>query len=121
MGLFEDIRAFALSLEGANEEFTFEFDIPVYKAANGKIFAVVAPQDDGVRVSLKLAPEEVLEALTLPFVRNAPYFSKTHWVMPVVTNEAELQMTLDWIRRSYSLVATKPPSKKRPARAQSKA
>lgn len=115
--LFDAIRDFALSMDGAHEEFTFEYDVPVYKAANGKIFAVVARQSDSVRVSLKLSPEEVLEALTLPFVRNAPYFSKTHWVMAVVTNPAELEMTLGWIARSHELVTAKPvrPGKKRPA------
>jgi len=105
---FERVREFALRMEGAREEFTFEFGIPVYKAANGKIFAVVAPQGDAVRVSLKLTPEEVLEALTLPFVRSAPYFSKTHWVMAEVTDEAELEMTLAWVRRSHELVTARP-------------
>ena len=114
--LFEAIQAFALSIPGSREEFTFEYDIPVYKAANGKIFAVVAPQGDSVRVSLKLAPDEVLETLTLPFVEHAPYFSKKHWVGPIVTNEAELEMTLGWIRRSHELVTAKPApaSRKRP-------
>ena len=105
---FERIREFALGIEGAREEFTFEFDIPVYKAANGKIFAVVAPREDAIRVSLKLTPDEVLEALTLPFVRNAPYFSKVHWVAAEVSNEAELDMTLGWVVRSHELVTSKP-------------
>ena len=106
--LFDAIRDFALSIPGSREEFTFEFDLPVYKSANGKIFAVVQPREEAVRISLKLAPDEVLEALTLPFVQSAPYFSKKHWVMPVVVNAAELEATLVWIARSHELVTAKP-------------
>ena len=103
----DQIREFALSFEGACEEFSFGPENPVFKAANRKIFAISGAHEDGARVSLKLTPEEVVEAMTLPFVRPAPYLAKNHWVMPVVTNDAELDMTLSWIRRSHEIVTAK--------------
>ncbi|MEO8538872.1 MAG: MmcQ/YjbR family DNA-binding protein [bacterium] len=104
----EQLRAFALAFEGAREEFSFGPGHPVYKAANGKMFAVVSEHDDGTHVSLKLTPDEVIEAMTLPFVRPAPYMAKNHWILSAIGSEAEFEMTLDWIRRSHELVSAKP-------------
>ena len=39
------------------------------------------------------------EALTLPFVKPAPYLARNHWVQCVISNEMELEMTLLWVRR----------------------
>jgi len=115
----DQIRDFALSFEGACEEFSFGPESPVYKAANRKIFAISGDQGDGTHVSLKLTPEEVVEAMTLPFVRPAPYLAKNHWVMTVITNEAELDMTPAWMRRSNEIVTAKP--KRAPSRPQRQA
>ncbi len=101
------IREFALAIEGAREEFSFGEESPVYKAANGKIFAISNGGGESTRVSLKLSPDEVLEALTLPFVDHAPYLSKTHWVATRISNEAELEMTFAWMTRSHKLVTAK--------------
>jgi predicted DNA-binding protein (MmcQ/YjbR family) len=108
----EAIREFSLSFEGAREEFSFGPEHPVFKAPNGKLFAIASEHADGTHVSLKLTPEECLEALTLPFVRPAPYLAKNHWVMTVVSNPAELDATLAWIRRSHELVTSKPTRKR---------
>ena len=111
--LFERMRDFALALEGAREEFSFGTDHPVYKAANGKIFAICAAEEAAATASVKLSPEEVLEVLTLPFVTHAPYLSKAHWVLSRATNEPELDATLGWIARSYELVTARPTPRKR--------
>ena len=107
-----EIRNFALSFEGSREEFSFGSDHPVFKAPNGKMFAIASEREEGTSVSLKLTPEEASEALTLPFVRPAPYLARNHWVMSVVSNEAECDMTFTWIRRSYELVTAKPVRKR---------
>ena len=108
----EQLRDFCLGIEGAREEFSFGAESPVYKAANGKIFAISSDHADGAHVSLKLTPEEVIEAMTLPFVRPAPYLAKNHWVMTVITNPAEFDMTTEWIARSHELVTAKPARKR---------
>ncbi len=104
----EQLREFALSFDQATEVFSFGPDHPVYKAANGKMFAVAADGEEGTSVSLKLTSEEALEALSLPFVRPAPYMARNHWVQSVVTTQAEWEMTAGWIRRSHELVTAKP-------------
>ncbi|MGE3076972.1 MAG: MmcQ/YjbR family DNA-binding protein [Dehalococcoidia bacterium] len=108
----DDVRNFALALEGSREEFSFGSDHPVFKAPNGKMFAIASEDAAGTNVSLKLTPEECAEALSLPFVRPAPYLARYHWVMSSITNEAERDMTFTWIRRSYELVVTKPARKR---------
>lgn len=108
----EEVRSFALSFDGSREEYPFGPDSAVFKAANGKIFAILSEHPDGTHVSLKLTPEEVIEAMTLPFVRPAPYLARNHWVMPVISGPAELDMALGWIRRSHELVTAKPVRKR---------
>ncbi|MGE0601982.1 MAG: MmcQ/YjbR family DNA-binding protein [Dehalococcoidia bacterium] len=107
-----DIREFALAFEGSREEFSFGSDHPVFKAPNGKMFAIASEDSGGTNVSLKLTPDECSEALTLPFVRPAPYLARYHWIMSTISNEAECEMTLSWIRRSFELVTTKPTRKR---------
>ena len=115
----EAIREFAFSFEGTREEYSFGPDHPLYKAPNGKMFAIASEQDDGTHVSLKLTAEESQEALTLPFVSPAPYLARNHWVLCVISNPVELEMTFGWMRRSHELVTAKPGRKpastKRPA------
>ena len=82
------------------------------KAPNGKIFAIVSEGADGARVSLKLTPVEAEEALTIPFVRPAPYLARYHWVMATVTNDAEFEITCLWIARSFELVAAGKPARR---------
>lgn len=107
------LRAFALAFPEAREEFSFGPDHAVYKAANGKMFAIASESDDGTSVSLKLTPEESEEALMLPFVRPAPYMARNHWVLATMRGEAEYEMTVAWVRRSHELVTAKPVRKKR--------
>jgi predicted DNA-binding protein (MmcQ/YjbR family) len=107
------IREFAFTFDGTTEEYSFGPDHPLFKAPNGKMFAIGSEHDDGTHVSLKLTPMEAEEALTLPFVSPAPYLARHHWVLCIVSNEPELDMTLGWIRRSHELVAPqKRPRKK---------
>lgn len=109
----EQLQQFALSFPEAREEFSFGPGHAVYKAANGKMFAIASTGDDGTNVSLKLTPEESEEALMLPFVKPAPYMARNHWVLSTISNDAEYEMTLEWIMRSHELVTAKPARKKR--------
>lgn len=109
----DQLRSFALTFPGAQETFSFGPDHPVYKAANGKMFAIASEAGDGVGVSLKLTPEESEEALLLPFVKPAPYMARNHWVHSTIHDEAEYEMTRAWVARSHELVTSKPARKKR--------
>lgn len=107
------LREFALGFEGAREEYSFGPDHPVYKAPNGKMFAIASEHPDGTHVSLKLTPEEAAEALSLPFVRPAPYLARHHWVVCVIGSEVEFEVSSAWVRRSYELVNAKPAGRRR--------
>ena len=107
------LREFALTFPEAQEAFSFGPEHAVYKAANGKMFAIASDGDEGARVSLKLTPEESEEALMLPFVTPAPYMARNHWVLSTIRDEAEYEMTLSWIARSHELVTAKPARKRR--------
>ena len=109
----EQLRTFALSFPEAREEFSFGPEHALFKAANGKMFAIASESEAGTSVSLKLTPEESEEALMLPFVKPAPYMARNHWVLSTITNEAEFDMTLAWIARSHELVTARPGRKKR--------
>ena len=101
------LRGHALSLEGAFEDFPFGEHDAVYKAANQKIFLFLSSPGAPVQVSLKLTPEEVLEAQGLPFVGPVRYLSKKHWISAKVNSEPEFDIVLAWVNRSYELVAPK--------------
>jgi predicted DNA-binding protein (MmcQ/YjbR family) len=100
-------RAFAMAFPDAREEYPFGAETTVYKAANGKMFALCGQTEAGIDVSLKLTPEEGEEALTLPFVRPAPYMARFSWVNARVSNQAEFEMLLQWVGRSHELVTAK--------------
>ena len=104
--LFDLLRDFALAFEGAYEDHPFGEESNVFKAANGKMFVISSKGANGaLRASLKLAPDEALAALSLPFVSPAPYLARHSWVQSVCTTETELEITLEWVSHSHQLVA----------------
>lgn len=104
--LFDFLRDFALAFEGAYEDHPFGEEVNVFKAANRKMFVICSESAEGwLRASLKLTPDEAMAALSLPFVSPAPYLARHGWVQAVCATETELEITLDWVRRSHELVA----------------
>ena len=59
---WDELRAWCLSLTGATETFPFEPRVSVFKAANGKVFAIGAASSEPLDVSVKCDPE-LAEAL----------------------------------------------------------
>ncbi len=104
---FERLRMQALAQPGAWADNPWGEDDTVYKAANKKIFLFLWEDDGVTRVNVKLTPDEVVEAHSLPFVRPVRYLSKKHWVGAQVTSEMEFEVVSGWLDRSYELVAPK--------------
>ncbi|GAA2923937.1 hypothetical protein GCM10020221_19940 [Streptomyces thioluteus] len=95
------IRAFALSLPGAVEEFPWG-DRPVAKV-NKKIFAFLG--DEGI--SVKLADDEVHgHALAVPGATPTAYgLGRSGWVdIPL---HGGVELLCDWVEESYRTVAPK--------------
>jgi predicted DNA-binding protein (MmcQ/YjbR family) len=112
----ERFQACALGFPAAREEFPFGPGHHVFKAANGKIFAIASEAGRALRVSVKLTPDEVLEALSLPFVGNAPHLARAHWVQATVANEPEFGAIEAWLDRSHELVTSPPKRRRSPSR-----
>jgi len=110
----EQFRPLALAFPGAFEDYPFGIGETVYKAANGKMFAMCpADHEAPFSVTLKLTPEEAEAALTLPFVSPAPYLARYSWVAALVTSPVEFDITMEWVTRSHELVTTKASKRKR--------
>ena len=105
MSYAERLRALALGFPGAVEEHPWGEE-PVFKAANRKIFVFGgADQPDGsCGMTVKLTPEEGVEALALPFVERARYVGRYGWVTARVSNDFEWEVAEGFVRRSYELV-----------------
>lgn len=106
--LFDSLHTFALSFDGAFEDHPFGLDTTVYKAPNGKMFVICSEDAAGALLAtVKLTPDEGAAALTLPFVSVARYVGRYGWVTAHIREEVELDITLEWVRRSFDLVAPK--------------
>lgn len=108
------IQEYAAAFDGAWPDHPWGHESPVYKLANQRIFVFTGrTEDDAATVTVKLGKEAAEEAKLLPFVATAPYIGRHGWVQATVHNEAELQIVLPWIDRSYELVAPQPKSRPR--------
>ena len=110
----EQLRPIALAFPGAFEDYPFGTGETVYKAANGKMFAM-SPADPEApfHVVVKLTPDEAEAALTLPFVTPAPYLARYSWVSSLVSSPVEFDITMEWVARSHELVTAKGSKRKR--------
>jgi predicted DNA-binding protein (MmcQ/YjbR family) len=101
----DEFREICLNLPGATETFPFGPEAPVYKAANGKLFAIMSePGDPAPRVTLKAAPEDgaALRA-EHPEIIPGYHMNKRHWLTVPLTVSDEL--LVDLITESHRLVA----------------
>ena len=75
-------RDVCLNLPGATESFPFGPETPVFKAANGKVFAIMSePGDPSPTVTLKAAPEDGLAVRAdHPTITPGYHMNKKHWL-----------------------------------------
>jgi predicted DNA-binding protein (MmcQ/YjbR family) len=100
--LFRDV---CLGLRGATESFPFGPETPVYKAANGKVFAILTePGHPSPAVTLKAAPEDG-EALRADHPEIIPgyHMNKRHWLTVPLSVADDL--LVDLVTESHRLVA----------------
>lgn len=111
----QTLRAHALAKDGAWEDHPWGPEEDVFKTSKGKIFAMWGAEGSTpLRITLKLTADEAQDVLNLPFVQPAPYLARYHWIQAEVRSESELDLVLEWMDRSYELVAS-------PAKARKKA
>ena len=98
----ERIRRLALSFPEAYED---EPGFPVFKVADNRMFAWLQVDEEALRVTVKLTPEEREIASLLPYVSRARYVGRYGWVTAEVSDEESLAAALEWVRESYWLRA----------------
>lgn len=111
----EQIREYALSLEGVTEDQPFGDDIITFRL-EGKIFVCLwlgggkyDMRDSMPRFALKLPPErneELREQYSA--VTPAWHWNKKHW-SDVYYEQLDEALVEEWIKESYQLVASKLP------------
>jgi predicted DNA-binding protein (MmcQ/YjbR family) len=103
------------TLPGTLEDYPFGDQATVYKVG-GKMFAVLGPQDDPPRVSLKLPPEEGLALRAQYPERVLPgyHLNKRHWNTVLLDGTLDDGEVLDLVRQSYDLIVAALPARSRP-------
>jgi predicted DNA-binding protein (MmcQ/YjbR family) len=103
------LRAFALSLPGATEDFPWGERVAKVR---GRVFVFLGtdPRPGGpMGLSVKL-PESGVDALDLPFTKPTGYgLGKSGWVTATfeAQDEPPVEILKGWIRESYRAVAPK--------------
>ena len=98
------LRNALLVMPGATEEKPFGPDSLVYKVA-GKMYALVAPEHEPPRVTLKLDPlhGQMLRA-DHPSVAPGYHMNKEHWNTVTLNDDVNDEELRSWIDESYDLV-----------------
>lgn len=112
----EEIRDYALGLNGVTEDQAFGDDIVNFRI-EGKIFLCLwlgggkyDMEDGQPRFALKLAPERNEELRELyPGVMPAYHWNKKHWSDVYLDNGIGDTLLKNWIEESYRLVISKLP------------
>jgi predicted DNA-binding protein (MmcQ/YjbR family) len=103
----DELRAWCLSLLGAEETFPFTPGLSVFKVG-GKVFAISGLADAPLQVSVKIEPEigETLRA-THASVVPGYHLNKRHWVTVTLGGDLEDQRVRELVEDSYDLVKPK--------------
>jgi predicted DNA-binding protein (MmcQ/YjbR family) len=104
--IFEQLRAFCLSLRGAVETFPFEPGVAVFKAANGKMFAVCVTASEPLAVSVKCDPELAV-ALRAEYasIVEGYHLNKRHWITITLGSDCPDDRVRQRVQDSHDLVA----------------
>ena len=100
------LRRFCLGLEGAVETFPFGPEASVFKAGNGKMFAVAGLKAKPFKVTLKCEPELSIQ-LRGTYAEIVPGYhaNKKHWITVDLTGSLDDALVCELIGSSYDLVA----------------
>ncbi|MCL2173964.1 MmcQ/YjbR family DNA-binding protein [Candidatus Saccharibacteria bacterium] len=101
----KEVEKYILSMPGARLDYPFDATVAVYKAANDKMFALIAEGSKPLRISLKCDPNL---AITLrekyESVQPGYHLNKKHWNTILLTGQLSDDEVRDLIRHSFELV-----------------
>lgn len=101
----KQLEEIILAQPGARLDYPFGEGVAVYKAANDKMFAIIAEKTDPVQISLKCDPQ-LAEHLREKYESVMPgyHLNKKHWNTIVCSGQLSLDELKDLIVHSYTLV-----------------
>jgi predicted DNA-binding protein (MmcQ/YjbR family) len=101
----KEVEEYILSMPQARLDYPFGEGTAVYKAANDKMFALIAEGSRPLRVSLKADPN-LSEVLRAKYESVSPgwHLNKKHWNTIVLSGQLSDDEIRDLIRHSYQLV-----------------
>ncbi|MFH1843537.1 MAG: MmcQ/YjbR family DNA-binding protein [bacterium] len=100
----EPLRDALLARKGTVEEFPFGPEAMVFKVA-GKMFALIAWEEDPLRISLKCDPERALELREAhDAIIPGYHFNKRHWNTIMLDRSLADELVHELIDHSYDLV-----------------
>jgi predicted DNA-binding protein (MmcQ/YjbR family) len=104
-----ELRDICVNLPGATESFPFGPETPVYKAANGKVFAIsTEPGAPSPSVTVKCDPDDGI-ALRADYPEITPgyHMNKRHWISVALDGAVPPDLVGDIVAESHRLVAPK--------------
>jgi len=103
---WDELRDWCLSMPGAEETFPFEPGASVFKARNGKMFAVSVRTAEPLDISVKCDPE-LGAALRRDYqaIEEGYHLNKRHWITIALNADVADDQVRELVRDSYDLVA----------------
>ena len=104
---WDELRAFCLSLPGAEETFPFEPGCSAFKAPGGKMFGVSVATSEPLDISVKCDPD-LAAALRRDYdaIAEGYHLNKRHWITVTLNGDAPDDMVRGLIEDSYALVTS---------------
>ena len=110
---WDELRAACLERPGSIETFSFGPGCSVFKAPNGKMFAVSVSTSEPLDVSVKCDPDRASDLRrTHAAVVEGYHLNKRHWITVTLNADVPDHMVRELIEDSYDLVASSAPRTK---------
>jgi predicted DNA-binding protein (MmcQ/YjbR family) len=102
---WDELRDWCLSMPGAEETFPFEPGASVFKASNGKMFAVSVTTTEPLDVSVKCDPElGVALRRDYEAIEEGYHLNKRHWITITLNADVPDERVKELVQDSYDLV-----------------
>ncbi|HET6447752.1 MAG TPA: MmcQ/YjbR family DNA-binding protein [Conexibacter sp.] len=103
---WEQLREICLRMPGAQETFPFAPGVSVFKAPNGKLFAISTATQEPPAVSLKCDPD-LGEALRRDYeaIVEGYHLNKRHWITVTLNADVPDDRVRELVEDSYDLVS----------------
>jgi len=102
----KEVEEYLLTMPQARLDYPFDDKTAVFRAANDKMFALMAEGSEPLRLSLKCDPN-LAELLRDKYESVLPgyHLNKKHWITILLTGQLDDQEVRDLIRHSFELVS----------------